>query len=59
MKVKPPFSNLQMEILRLYENEVSEKDLTSINKLIVNYFAKKCRIMQIKSGLINIIQVNL
>lgn len=38
-----PFSNLQLELLKLYKGGVSEEDLTAINKLIVEYFAKKAQ----------------
>jgi hypothetical protein len=38
---KLPFSNLQLEFLKLYESGVSEDDLKAINQLIVNYLANK------------------
>jgi hypothetical protein len=38
---KLPFSNLQLELLKLYESGVSEDDLKAINQLIVNYLANK------------------
>jgi hypothetical protein len=38
---KPPFSNLQIEFLKLYESGVSDEDLRKINSLIVDYFANK------------------
>jgi hypothetical protein len=37
----PPLSNLQLSLLKLYANGVSEADLLAINDLIVQYFAKK------------------
>ncbi len=39
--VKPPFSNLQIELLKLYETGVSEDDLMSINQLIIKYLSDK------------------
>lgn len=38
---KLPFSNLQLEFLKLYEGGVSDEDLLSINQLIVDFLAKK------------------
>lgn len=38
---KLPFSNLQLEFLKLYESGVSDEDLKAINQLIVNYLAEK------------------
>jgi hypothetical protein len=38
---KLPFSNFQLEFLKLYESGVSDDDLKAINQLIVNYLANK------------------
>jgi hypothetical protein len=35
------FSNLQLELLKLYATDVSEKNLLEIKKLLANFFAKK------------------
>jgi hypothetical protein len=39
--VKQPFTNLQLEILKLYARQVSEHDLLKIKKLLAKYFAQK------------------
>lgn len=39
--VKQPFTNLQLEILKLYARQVSEHDLLEIKKLLAKYFAQK------------------
>ncbi|MFD2570130.1 hypothetical protein ACFSUS_05750 [Spirosoma soli] len=41
MSTNPPLSNLQMRLLKLYANQVSEEDLLAINQRIVDYFAEK------------------
>lgn len=38
---KLPFSNLQIELLKLYSHEVDETDLLQIKDLIGQYFAKR------------------
>ena len=38
---KLPFSNLQIELLKLYSHEVDETDLLHIKDLIGQYFAKR------------------
>ena len=38
---KPPFSNLQIELLKLYQVGVSDEDLKSINQLIINFLGNK------------------
>jgi hypothetical protein len=38
-----PLSNLQVELLKLYQGGVSEEDLIAINTLIVSYFAEKTK----------------
>ncbi len=35
------FSNLQLELLRLYGNNVSEKTLVEIKQLLARYFAER------------------
>lgn len=35
------FSNLQLELLKLYATDVSEKNLLEIKKLLANFFANK------------------
>ncbi|WP_373513930.1 hypothetical protein [Persicitalea sp.] len=39
--LKLPFSNLQIELLRLYAHQVDEKDLLQIKELIGRYFANR------------------
>ena len=41
MITNPPFSNLQMRLLKLYANQVSDEDLQAINQRITDYFAEK------------------
>ncbi|MCW3108706.1 MAG: hypothetical protein JWQ09_3212 [Segetibacter sp.] len=39
--LQTPFSNIQLELLRLYKSNVDDKDLLTIKKLISDYFAEK------------------
>lgn len=39
--LKTPFTNLQIELLRLYAHQVSEEDLIQIKDLIGQFFAKR------------------
>ncbi len=39
--IKTPFSNLQMEMLRLFAEDVPEYDLLEIKKMIAKYFFDK------------------
>jgi hypothetical protein len=39
--LKTPFTNLQIELLRMYAHQVSEQDLLQIKDLIGEYFAKR------------------
>ncbi|MCG8330263.1 MAG: hypothetical protein MI974_21375 [Chitinophagales bacterium] len=36
-----PLSNLQIELLRLYSQNVSEEDLIAIKRLLAKYFADR------------------
>ena len=38
---KPPLSNLQLQLLQLYADGVSDEDLKAIQRLIAYYFADK------------------
>ncbi len=38
---KIPFTNLQLEMLRLYAHQINENDLLEIKDLIGQYFAKR------------------
>lgn len=38
---KPPLSNLQLQLLKLYASGVSEEDLKAIQRMIARYFAEK------------------
>ncbi|HEV7378453.1 MAG TPA: hypothetical protein VGN64_01560 [Dyadobacter sp.] len=35
------FSNLQLELLKVYSREVEEEDLLAIRKILADYFANK------------------
>lgn len=35
------FSNLQLELLKVYSREIEEEDLLAIRKILADYFAKK------------------
>ena len=39
--IDKPLTNLQIELLKLYSLEVSNEDLTAIQRLIARYFADK------------------
>jgi len=39
--VKQPLTNLQLELLRVFSREVSEKELLEIRQLLAQYFAEK------------------
>jgi hypothetical protein len=39
--IHQPFSNLQLELLKLYADNISEADLKAIQRLIARYFAEK------------------
>lgn len=36
-----PLTNLQLELVKLFAQEVPEEDLRNIKQLIANYFAEK------------------
>lgn len=38
---KQPLSNLQLQLLQLFAQDVSEDDLKAIQRMIVRYFAEK------------------
>jgi hypothetical protein len=39
--IQQPFSNLQLELLKLYSKNVSENDLLQIKLFLAQYFAEK------------------
>ncbi len=39
--VQQPLSNLQLQLLQLYTQNVTDEDLKDIQRLIVRYFAEK------------------
>lgn len=39
-----PLSNLQLQLLRLYANGVSDEDLKAIQRMIARYFADKASV---------------
>jgi hypothetical protein len=49
--LKPSFSNLQLELLKLYANGISDEQLTEIKWLLGKYFAEKAT-----SGMDNLIK---
>jgi hypothetical protein len=40
-EIKSPLTNLQLELLKLFAQEVNEGDLLAIRQLIATYFANK------------------
>ncbi len=38
---KAPLSNIQLELLKLYANNVNDTDLFAIRKMMADYFAQK------------------
>lgn len=38
---RPPLNNLQLELLKLYADGISDVDLKAIQRLIARYFAEK------------------
>ena len=40
-QLKTPLTNLQLELLKLYAQEVSDEDLRAIKKMLAKYFAEK------------------
>jgi len=41
MKTQPILSNLQLELLKLYANNISQPQLFEIKLMLANYFAQK------------------
>lgn len=41
MSQNPPFSNLQMELLKLYASNIPDADLLEIKRYLARYFMKK------------------
>ena len=42
-ETSPRFSNLQLELLRLYSRDLPEEELLEIKQLLATYFAEKLR----------------
>jgi hypothetical protein len=40
-ELSTPFSNIQLELLKLYAHNVSEPDLKNIKQIVGEYFAKQ------------------
>jgi hypothetical protein len=40
-EIQPAFSNIQLELLKLYALNIAEDDLLAIRVLLANYFAEK------------------
>ena len=41
VSTQPPLTNLQLELLKLYANQLSEEQLLEIKMLLGKYFAQK------------------
>ncbi len=41
ISARPPLNNLQLELLKLYADGISDVDLKAIQRLIARYFAEK------------------
>jgi hypothetical protein len=41
MQLQPQFTNLQLELLKVFSRQVSDDDVKAIRKMLVNYFAEK------------------
>lgn len=41
--IKQPFSNMQLELLKLYASDVSDEDLLAIKDLLAKYFLAKAK----------------
>jgi hypothetical protein len=41
MQTKTPLTNLQIELLKLFEYELSEKQLLEVRNMLSTYFAQK------------------
>ena len=39
--IKQPFSNVQLELLKVFAHHVSDDDLLELRRLIVQFFSKK------------------
>ncbi len=39
--LRKPFSNVQMELLKIYSTDVSEDDIKAIRRMLAKYFAEK------------------
>jgi hypothetical protein len=41
MNTQPAFTNLQLELLRVFTRQVSDDDVIAIRKMLAQYFAEK------------------
>ena len=41
--LRQPFTNLQLELLKLYANNVSEEDLLKIKEMLARFFFEKAK----------------
>ena len=41
MQAQTQFTNLQLELLKVFSRQVSDDDVKAIRKMLVNYFAEK------------------
>jgi hypothetical protein len=41
VQVQSQFTNLQLELLKVFSRQVSDDDVKAIRKMLVNYFAEK------------------
>ncbi len=42
--IRPPFTNLQMELLKLYALQLSEDDLKEIRRMVALFLMEKARL---------------
>jgi hypothetical protein len=40
-KLQPPLSNVQLELLKLYATDLSEKDMLELKDMLADFYAKK------------------
>ena len=41
VQVQPQFTNLQLELLKVFSRQVSDDDVKAIRKMLLNYFSEK------------------
>jgi len=51
LTINQNFSNIQLELLKLYSTDVKENELLDIKNYLAKYFAKKAILFKIKISL--------